>query len=107
MNVLIYLVPMALGLGLAGLFAFLAALLPAKAKGAGFPVEGPSIPVEVPIPEPVPVVPVPEPTPVMIESNGAFSNSAFSPSFAATAVKTSTSIPMTVLPSVSMNSFGA
>jgi hypothetical protein len=48
-----------------GLFAALTVIIPAKIKGARVPVEGPSIPVEVPIPEPTPVVPLPEPTPVV------------------------------------------
>src|SRR6478609_1560758 len=50
---------------------------------------------------------LPEVTPRMMVSNPAFWNSALRPSLAATALKRSTSMPMTVLPSVSMNSLGA
>ena len=44
--------------------------------------------------------------PGMIPENAAFSNSAVRPSFCATALPRSTSMPMIVLPSVSVNSFG-
>jgi hypothetical protein len=44
--------------------------------------------------------------PGMIPENALFWNSAVSPSFCATAVPSSTSQPMMVLPSVSVNSFG-
>ena len=50
---------------------------------------------------------LPESTPRMIESNGALTNFASRPSFVATAVKRSTSMPSTVLPSSPRNSFGA
>src|SRR6476660_5107714 len=50
---------------------------------------------------------LPEPTPGMMSPNGAEVNSAFRPSFCATALNRSTSKPTTVLPSVSMNSAGA
>ncbi len=46
-------------------------------------------------------------TPVMIEEKSAGWNSALTPSLAATALKTSTSMPWTVLPSPARNSFGA
>ncbi len=44
--------------------------------------------------------------PGMIPENALFWNSAVRPSFCATAVPRSTSMPMIVLPSVSVNSFG-
>src|SRR3954463_7255955 len=50
---------------------------------------------------------LPEPTPAMIESNGAVSNLASSPSFSATRVNRSTSKPTIVEPSSPMNSAGA
>src|SRR4051812_41231872 len=46
-------------------------------------------------------------TPSMIWPNGAVTNLAFSPSLAATALKTSTSKPWIVLPSSARNSLGA
>jgi len=49
---------------------------------------------------------LPDWRPGMIASNTADSYSVFRPSLAATALNRSTSKPMTVLPSVSRNSFG-
>ena len=46
-------------------------------------------------------------TPRMIESKPVGTHSVLTPNLAATASNRSTSMPMTVLPSVSRNSFGA
>ena len=48
----------------------------------------------------------PLPTPVMIESNAEGTHSVFNPNLAMAASKSSTSMPMTVFPSVSRYSFG-